>query len=1004
MEGTTSKEDRHINAFDETNAGKWLLRLVQLMFVLLFAVAGSLAYGQSTCVQPPSGAIAWWSLDETSGNTAADRVGGHTGSYANGPVPAPGEVRGALRFNGTNYVVVQDSDDWAFGANNFTIELWVNFDTAPGGSIGEPSDVFIGNDEGPGNRNKWFFAVGGGYLYFHINSPTLGPMFFPLVPFSPTVSQWYHLAVVRRGSTYTVFIDGVPSGLATNTNVIPNPNAPLTIAEAENLGFVKGRLDEVTIYNRALAPEEIMAIFNAGTAGKCISMTIQPSVGGDTGNVSVQIIGVGFEQGATVKLVQSGQPDIVGSPVTVAGDGTSVNTTFALNGQPRGLWDVVVTNPDQTLQTLLQGFTIQAGTDLQPWVDLVGLPVIRLEFAQNYWVAVGNSGNTNIPTAEVFLDGSANVTLVATNDGDPITVPQNSQMHASIVDLAPGQVAYLPLLLTATDSNPVRIRTGVSTTLDQIIHARSRSGPLIELGLQGLGVIEPKDPQTYERTYPPHVSNCKDAPAGYLCTWYIMAGPYTVGTQQGMSMGNGTVRWSIGLFYPDGTTTTDYDDIATLYPQLEDMGADRPYYGYGLDQSGDVVPLDQMIASALAASQSLVDPEIPFKDPSEYPEDPSGISCFDFYYNAYNFLMDEVYLNGWFYEDFTDTFKQGLYNNDTIRSEFWRRNIPDTHTNTHYEITTVNLPDGYFSIVRLIQVIFSFDPNNKVGSQGVGTAQFLSGQQPLRYSVLFENLPTASAPVQEAVITDQLDASKMDLTTLSLGAISFGTHQVVPPPDVSTFAGQVDLRPATDLLVDISGSLNPNTGLLTWRLTSIDPATGNPPTDPRVGFLPPDVNPPEGDGSVLFTVMPKQSLPTNTQIQNQATIIFDENPPMNTPTWLNTLDNTPPTSQVSALPGTELCSNFTVQWSGNDVGAGIANYAIYVSDNGGSFTAWQTNTTSTSAVFNGQVGHSYGFYSIATDLVRNVESGKSSAEATTQVNKGTICEPIGPPTVQRGRH
>ncbi len=124
---------------------------------------------------------------------------------------------------------------------------------------------------------------------------------------------------------------------------------------------------------------------------------------------------------------------------------------------------------------------------------------------------------------------------------------------------------------------------------------------------------------------------------------------------------------------------------------------------------------------------------------------------------------------------------------------------------------------------------------------------------------------------------------------------------------------------------------------------------------------------------------------------------------MNTNIWTNTLDNTPPVSQVTALPSTELCSNFTVQWSGTDVGSGIGNYTIYVSDNGGSFTAWQTNTTSTSAVYNGQVGHSYGFYSIAQDLVGNIEPGKTSAEATTQVNKGTICGPIGPPTPLGGR-
>ena len=62
---------------------------------------------------------------------------------------------------------------------------------------------------------------------------------------------------------------------------------------------------------------------------------------------------------------------------------------------------------------------------------------------------------------------------------------------------------------------------------------------------------------------------------------------------------------------------------------------------------------------------------------------------------------------------------------------------------------------------------------------------------------------------------------------------------------------------------------------------------------------------------------------------------------MNTPTWVNTIDNTPPTSQIAALPANEPSAGFTVSWSGSDVGAGIQDFTIYASDNGGSFAAFQ---------------------------------------------------------------
>src|SRR5207302_1064713 len=54
-------------------------------------------------------------------------------------------------------------------------------------------------------------------------------------------------------------------------------------------------------------------------------------------------------------------------------------------------------------------------------------------------------------------------------------------------------------------------------------------------------------------------------------------------------------------------------------------------------------------------------------------------------------------------------------------------------------------------------------------------------------------------------------------------------------------------------------------------------------------------------------------------------------------------------------------------------------------DNGGPFTVWQQNVTATSATFAGVVGHTYRFYSIARDVVGNVEAAKSAAEATTTI-------------------
>ncbi len=94
------------------------------------------------------------------------------------------------------------------------------------------------------------------------------------------------------------------------------------------------------------------------------------------------------------------------------------------------------------------------------------------------------------------------------------------------------------------------------------------------------------------------------------------------------------------------------------------------------------------------------------------------------------------------------------------------------------------------------------------------------------------------------------------------------------------------------------------------------------------------------------------------------------------------VDTTPPTSSVSALPASTSTTSFTVSWSGSDGanGSGIASYTIDVSEDGGPYNPWpaETNTTQTSATFTGQFGHTYCFYSIATDNAGNVQPAPGS--------------------------
>lgn len=320
----------------------------------------------------------------------------------------------------------------------------------------------------------------------------------------------------------------------------------------------------------------------------------------------------------------------------------------------------------------------------------------------------------------------------------------------------------------------------------------------------------------------------------------------------------------------------------------------------------------------------------------------------------------------------------------------------------HVQIENCVRTNGGGVCFRLREIMSSpADPNYLVGLPGVGDASWLSGGEPLAYSIVFEN--DGDAPTQQVVVTNPLDPN-VDISTLRLTGLQIPDTQVPVPPGFMPAIGMnevttnVDLRPTQNLFVNIDAKLDPKTSVLTWTFTSIDPTTGQPPEDAGIGFLAPGA-----EGGVSFTVTPKIGLPTGTQISDQAAVVFDILDPVPTNILTNTLDNTPPTSQVAPLPPTESSTCFLVEWSGTDEGAGIQDFTIFVSDNGGPFTAWLTNTDATaprpsatrSAIYYGRPGHAYGFYSQARDLVGNIEAARTSADTTTTVDPDAVCNLTG---------
>jgi hypothetical protein len=249
-------------------------------FWMMAAPAAGVA--QSSCVSPPSDLESWWPGD---GN-AGDIAGGNTATLVNGVGFAAGMVSQAFSFDGgDDYVSVGNPPNLQFGTSGeFTVDAWVNFT-----SLVSPSGSPSGPCSGPGcdmaivtkmtagqNVDGWRLAkISDDHLWFCLGSPSNGCGGDPAnsVTSSTVVlpGTWYHVAGVRSSSGIAIYVDGVLEDSKPLASYVNSDSADLLLGKTEEswMSLMYGRIDEAEIHSRALDASEILAIFAAGSAGKC---------------------------------------------------------------------------------------------------------------------------------------------------------------------------------------------------------------------------------------------------------------------------------------------------------------------------------------------------------------------------------------------------------------------------------------------------------------------------------------------------------------------------------------------------------------------------------------------------------------------------------------------------------------------------------------------------------------------------------------------------------------
>jgi hypothetical protein len=233
-----------------------------------FAASGDFVLTTAPPPPPPpppppvsgGGLVAHWRFDEASGTTAADASGnGYTGALINGPAWTHGMLGRALAFDGANDRV-QVPHAGPLNAFPLTVSAWIRTSTAKG-VVGIVNKYVASSYDGYN-----LFMNGGALCAWYLRSASNhaydgGGCTLRTIGYND--NRWHHVAYVVDQSSARLYVDGLLKGTQRWTGTAGPPATTRALQIGRYPGgfggneYFPGSIDDVRIYNRALASSDI---------------------------------------------------------------------------------------------------------------------------------------------------------------------------------------------------------------------------------------------------------------------------------------------------------------------------------------------------------------------------------------------------------------------------------------------------------------------------------------------------------------------------------------------------------------------------------------------------------------------------------------------------------------------------------------------------------------------------------------------------------------------------
>jgi len=152
----------------------------------------------------------------------------------------------SMYFDGTgDYLSIPDSTNWDFGSGDFTVDLWIRWDSSVNQS------AIIG--QYPDTNRAWMilYVTGDSTLRFYYSTDGSNSNNTSW-NWSPSANTWYHLAVVRSGNNCYAFVDGSQIGSTSDVTgiTINDSTDDLYVGKKNQVleeSYFNGWLDEIRI-------------------------------------------------------------------------------------------------------------------------------------------------------------------------------------------------------------------------------------------------------------------------------------------------------------------------------------------------------------------------------------------------------------------------------------------------------------------------------------------------------------------------------------------------------------------------------------------------------------------------------------------------------------------------------------------------------------------------------------------------------------------------------------